>query len=217
MIKRNQNILRAVCAATLLGGVTLAMAAPRAAWAQATPPNVTLDLQDAPIRAALEQIFRSAKVDFGIDPTVQGYVNLKVTDIPFENALRLILRSSTTPLTYTKEGGVYLVKPRALDTGTTQPPAPEPGAGDDVRQRANFEQIELTYVDPADLAQLLGVTILRVGVRQPIGQGGGGQGGGFGGGGGLGGGGGFGGGGFGGGGGLGGGGFGGGFGGGRGF
>ncbi len=225
--------LRAVCAAALIGGATILCAAPKPAFAQAaTPPNVTLDLQDAPIRAALEQIFRAAKVDFGIDPSVIGYVNLKVTDIPFENALRLILRSSTTPLTYLKEGNVYLVRPRALadTTAVVQPPELDPGTQP---RRSNYEQIELTYIDPADLAQLLGITILRVGVRNQAqgGQGGqGGGGGGIGGGGGLGGGGGFGGGGFGGGGmgggggglggggGMGGGGFGGGgFGGGRGF
>src|SRR4051794_20424892 len=72
-------------------------------------PPVTLDLRDAPIRSALEEIFKSAKVDYSIDPGVAGFVTLKITEQPFENALRLILRSAQFPLTYTKESGVYIV------------------------------------------------------------------------------------------------------------
>jgi type II secretory pathway component HofQ len=127
-------------------------------------PNVTLDLQDAPIRGALEQIFRSAKVDFGIDPTVQGYVNLIVTDIPFENALRLVLRSSTTPLTYSVENGVYLVRPRTVASADPLPPAVF-AQETETRTPVKYDRIELTYADPADLAKLLNITMIPIFTR----------------------------------------------------
>ncbi len=127
-------------------------------------PNVTLDLQDAPIRTALEQIFRTAKLDYSIDPSVQGYVNLKVTDMPFENALRLILRSSTTPLTYSVDNGVYLVKPRTVSTTAPLPPAVF-AQETEVRAPAKYDRIELTYADPADLAKLLNITMIPIFTR----------------------------------------------------
>ena len=181
---------------------------------KAVLPTVTLDLRDAPIRAALEQIFNSAKLDYSIAPTVQGYVNLKITDQPFDNALKLILRSSTTPLTYSVTNGVCIVQPRTV-SDTSRDVAPPPSTAETTRTTNNYEQIELTYVDPADLSRLLSIQIIPVGARR--GQSRGGQGG-FGAGGFGGGSGGFGGGGLGGsGGGFGGGGFGGGFGGGGGI
>jgi hypothetical protein len=175
-------------------------------------PPVTLDLRDAPVRDALEQLFKSAKVDYSIDPGVAGFVTLKITEQPFENALRLILRSAQIPLTYTKEGGVYLVKIRELVAPPVVNTPTPPERDQQERVYQPLETIQLVYVDPADLSQVIGpITFIQFNVRgQQAGGGGGFGGGGFGGGfggGGLGGGG-FGGGGLGGG--LGGGGFGGG-------
>ncbi|MBC7805426.1 MAG: hypothetical protein H7145_04675 [Akkermansiaceae bacterium] len=133
--------------------------------AQPVPlPDLTLDFKDTPIRAALEEIFRLAKVDFGIDPSVQGYVNLKVTDMPFENALKLILRSSATPLTYSKDGGVYIVKPRTVSLTTPAPPVVARETTEAL-PRPEYDRIELTYADPVDLAQLLNITMIPIGTR----------------------------------------------------
>jgi type II secretory pathway component GspD/PulD (secretin) len=176
---------------------------------RAAPP-VTLDLRDAPIRDALEQIFKNAKVDYSIDPGVAGFVTLKITEQPFENALRLILRSAQTPLIYTKESGVYIVKIRQLAAATPTPPPAAPAVNQAEQVYQPLETIQLVYVDPADLSAALGpITFIRTNVRGQAAGGGrgglggggfgsGGFGGGFGGGG-LGGGGGFGGGGLGGG------------------
>lgn len=130
---------------------------------QVAPFNVTLDLKDTPLRAALEQLFRMVKVDYSIDPSVQGYVNLKVTDMPFENALKLILRSSSTPLTYLKDSGVYMVKPRTLSVST--PPPPTLALADEVPPKNSYDRIELTYADPVDLAQLMNITMIPIYTR----------------------------------------------------
>src|SRR5687768_6939640 len=83
----------------LSAAVVVAPVSAGSAFAQAQPPAperalppITLDLRDAPVRQALEQLFNNAKVDFSIANEVQGFVTLKITDQPFENALRLILR-----------------------------------------------------------------------------------------------------------------------------
>ena len=134
-----------------------------------TPPAVTVELRDAPVRDALVQIFTSAKVDYSIDPRVVGTVTLKVTDLPFESALKLILRSSPTPLTYSKDGGVYLVKPRVDTVAASVAASPAETQADFAPRKTNRESIELTYVDPMDLAQLLNITLLPIGTRQGIG------------------------------------------------
>ncbi len=191
--------------AVLVSGVGIALLAPGVtcvAHAQAagdTLPPVSLDLRDAPVRQALEQIFNSARAQYSIDPTVSGFVNLRIADQPFENALRLIMRSSTTPLTYTKENGVYIVRPRTLNTGAAGNggfDAPPPSADTAVSNKSIYEQIQLTYTDPYDLQGFLPnfklLTIFnRPAPQSNSGSGGGLGGGGFGGGGGLGGGGGF--------------------------
>ncbi len=186
-------------AAALTGALLLGPSFTAQAHAQAQPPAggngaperalppITLDLRDAPVRQALEQLFNNAKVDFSIANEVQGFVTLKITDQPFENALRLILRSSSIPLTFVRESGVYIVKPRVTEALTPEAPPPFDNT---VNQppTATYDQIQLTYIDPADLAGTLGITFIRSFTRQGQGQQGGGQGGGGGGLGGLGGG-----------------------------
>jgi type II secretory pathway component GspD/PulD (secretin) len=163
--------------ATLLtGGILLSPSLTVSAHAQAPEkalPPITLDLRDAPVRQALEQLFNNAKVDFSIANEVQGFVTLKITDQPFENALRLILRSSSIPLTFVRESGVYIVKPRIAETldpnAGAPPPITDPNAG--ALPAASYDQIQLTYIDSADLSGTLGITFIRSFTRQG-GQGG---------------------------------------------
>src|SRR5438045_2179417 len=80
---------------------------------------------------------------------VAGYVTWTITDQPFENALKLIMRSASLPLTYTRESGVFIVKPRPLDTGIAPPPVSAPDQTQQTRQYQPYEQIQLTYIDAA--------------------------------------------------------------------
>ena len=194
MTNRTGVVLSTVIA---LAGIGTLSAGPlaRSASAQAAAvapkqlPPISLDLRDAPIRQALEQLFSSAGVQFSIDNSVAGFVTLKIVDQPFDNALRVLLRSSSQPLTYTKENDVYFIKPRVIDTmaglNTAPPDAPNAlGAEDPNADNSRFEQIPLMYADAYDLNRVLGgITLLPTFVRESGGGGGGGgQGGGQGGG-----------------------------------
>src|ERR1051325_6347813 len=105
---RRQNIMKLTGAGGLaILGVGLAVGfAPVVSRAQAPAgtqqlPPVTLDLRDAPVRQALEQLFKNAKVQYVIDPAVQGYISsLNIKDQPFRNALNLIVRTASPPLSY---------------------------------------------------------------------------------------------------------------------
>ena len=142
---------------------------PPASPGPAAPNSVTLDVRDAPLRQVLIQLFQEAKLDYSIAPGVQGFVTLKVTDQPLESVLKLIFRSASAPLTYTVTNGVYEIKPRVvLPPQPTAPPSASLGETDPVYSGDNghhFAVIPLTYLDPYDVQQLLGVTLVPFGTR----------------------------------------------------
>lgn len=124
---------------------------------------ITLELRDTPIRDALTQMFNTAKVSYSIDPAVSGFVSIKVTELPFEDALRLVLRSATLPLTYTRESGVFLVKVRPITTEVTRvapPPATVAANTAPTTSGPQFEFLQLNYIDPYDLKDLLHLTFV---------------------------------------------------------
>ena len=116
--------------------------------------NITMELKDAPVRTSLEMIFKQAGIkNYVIDNSVSGFISMNLTDQPFENALKLIMRANTVPLSYTKENDVYIVKQR-ISTPTPQTrgfdPIPEK------RNSVNWEVIRLNYIDPFDLQSVFG-------------------------------------------------------------
>jgi type II secretory pathway component HofQ len=76
---------------------------------------VSLDFKDAPVRDALEQLFRTTNIQFSIDSRVNGLVTLKITDQPFQQVLHLLLRTATEPLKYIKRDGIFVILPRFVD------------------------------------------------------------------------------------------------------
>ena len=74
--------------------------------------TVTLRLDRAPIRAALEALFQGRGVNYTISPAVHGVVTATLQDVPFDVALRTLLRADNPPLTYSILDGIYQIKPR---------------------------------------------------------------------------------------------------------
>jgi hypothetical protein len=118
----------------------------------ADPPRISLELRDAPLRQALEQLFDSAGLQYQIDNEVRGFTTLKIREQPLESALKLLLRSGTQPLTYKIENGVYQVSVRRVSVTPPEPPAPTQPEG----TLAKWEFISLTYVDPMALTPFIG-------------------------------------------------------------
>jgi type II secretory pathway component GspD/PulD (secretin) len=152
---------------------------PKAGYSQqdSSVPNISIELNDSPIRTSLEMLFKQANIqNYVIDNNVAGFVSLRITDQPFENALKLIMRAATTPLTYIKENNVYIVKPRQI-TVSNPTPAPDLTQNDFLRNNVSFERIPLIFIDPMDLMGIFGnITFIRQFNRG--GGGGGGMGGG---------------------------------------
>lgn len=165
----------------LLVAATAIVVTPTAmAQQERNPSSITMDLKDAPIRTTLEMAFKQAGiVNYVIDNNVAGFVTMTITDQPFENALKLIMRAATVPLTYIKENNVYIVKPRQISQNTL-PATPDISQETAPTNNVSFERIPLTFIDPIDLMGAFG-NILYIRQFNRSGGGMGGMGGGMGG------------------------------------
>ena len=120
--------------------------------------NITMELKDAPVKTSLEMIFKQAGIkSYVIENSVYGVISMNLSDQPFENALKLIMRANTVPLTYTKENDVYIVKARRIAIEAN----PEPtNYSDLIVERTKistaWEKIHLNHIDPFDLQAVLG-------------------------------------------------------------
>ena len=115
--------------------------------------NITMELKDAPVRTSLEMIFKQAGIkSYVIDNSVYGVISMNLSEQPFENALKLVMRANTVPLTYTKENDVYIVKARVF----TEYKQPTPEITAEQPRGVMFEKIYLNYIDPFDLQAVLG-------------------------------------------------------------
>jgi len=74
--------------------------------------QISVKLDNADIRTALQQLFKSANVNYTLDQSVKGTVTASLTEMPFRTALDMILRTASTPLTYRMEHGIYSILPR---------------------------------------------------------------------------------------------------------
>lgn len=115
--------------------------------------NITMELKDAPVRTSLEMIFKQAGIkSYVIENSVYGVISMNLSEQPFENALKLVMRANTIPLTYTKENDVYIVKARVF----TEYKQPAPEITVEQPRGIMFEKIYLNHIDPFDLQAVLG-------------------------------------------------------------
>ena len=116
--------------------------------------NISVDLNDAPVRTTLEMMFKQAGIkNYVIENSVAGFVTMKLEDQPFENSLKLVMRAATVPLTYTKENDVWIVKQRIF---TETKPNPVPDIDINLPRTNSFEVIHLNFIDPFDLQSIFG-------------------------------------------------------------
>jgi hypothetical protein len=117
-----------------------------------------MELKDAPVRTSLEMIFKQAGIkSYVIENSVSGVISMNLSEQPFENALKLVMRANTIPLTYTKENDVYIVKARRIVIEAN----PEPTNYSDLimernRNSITWEVIRFNHIDPFDLQSIFG-------------------------------------------------------------
>jgi type IV pilus assembly protein PilQ len=70
---------------------------------------ISLDFQDTDLRSVLRTFADISGLNVVIDPTIQGTVDLKLTDVPWDQALDIILKANK--LGYVAEGPVIRIAP----------------------------------------------------------------------------------------------------------
>jgi type IV pilus assembly protein PilQ len=85
---------------------------PRAGQRQFTGHPVSLDFQGADLRAVLRTFAEISGLNIVIDPTVQGTVDVALRDVPWDQALDIILRANK--LGYAVDGTIVRIAPNAV-------------------------------------------------------------------------------------------------------
>lgn len=171
------------CSILLSLGLAAGLAAlPAQAQENAAQEKISLDLVDADLRDAVTLIFKDTPLNYTFaDGVYATNVTLKLDGVPRERALDILLKSKG--LQYSKEGGVYVIKPRpganpggmgvpggmavpggeampAGAPGVARPAATGAEAGGGAaapagKRESKLEQIKLTHLDPWYLIAVL--------------------------------------------------------------
>jgi type II secretory pathway component HofQ len=72
-----------------------------------TGEPISLDLKDADLKDVLKSFAELAKINIAVDPEVKGSVTIRLRDVPWDQALDVILR--TNGFGYVLEGNVLRV------------------------------------------------------------------------------------------------------------
>src|SRR5580700_9965726 len=144
--------------------------------------KIDLDLESTNLYYGLKLLFSQVKANFTIDESLKSLtVTAHLTQVPFRVALETLLKSTSTPLTYKVENGIYSVVPKVEEAA----PAPEtdnkeaPGTG--ANGGYKFGLIRPSNLSATDIVQAFGGHLVNVGYN-PAAYGSGGMGGGVGGG-----------------------------------
>jgi len=133
--------------------------------------SVSLDLESSSLYYGLKLLFTQAKCNFTIDESLKSLtVTAHLTDVPFRIALETLLKSTSMPLTYKLENGIYSVIPKIeepllkVDTGGAAP-------ANKSSEVARIRLVRVHNVSDLDIVQALGGTILNIGLIPGFGAG----------------------------------------------
>jgi type IV pilus assembly protein PilQ len=145
-------------------GLAAQPAAAQAAQAglPAQPPRytgnaVSLDFQGADLRAVLRTFSEISGLNMVIDPTIQGTVDVALRDVPWDQALDIILRANK--LGYVVDGTIVRVAPLTVladEEGQRRKLSEEQALAGELRVLTR----SLNYARAEDLRQLLTATVL---------------------------------------------------------
>ncbi len=141
-------VLLAVCLAATAG----------AAWAQqntGSDKNISINLQDTPVRTAVDMIYREAGLNYAFEGSIGGTVNVSLTDVPFDQALQVILRSAG--LTMRRENNTYMIGPKK-DVETVAQTSQDLVSADDteITRDTSLEKITINYADVMEIGSIFG-------------------------------------------------------------
>ena len=113
---------------------------------------VSLDFQGADLRAVLRTFAEISGLNIVIDPTVQGTVDVALRDVPWDQALDIILRANK--LGYVVDGTIVRIAPNAALKSEEDDRKALLDAQNDASQLSTLQR-QLSYAKGEDVAALL--------------------------------------------------------------
>jgi type IV pilus assembly protein PilQ len=124
----------------------------RAGQRQFTGHPVSLDFQGADLRAVLRTFAEISGLNIVIDPTVQGTVDVALRDVPWDQALDIILRANK--LGYAVDGTIVRIAPNAVLKSEEDERKALLEAQNDASQLGTLQR-QLSYARGEEVATLL--------------------------------------------------------------
>jgi type IV pilus assembly protein PilQ len=124
----------------------------RAGQRQFTGHPVSLDFQGADLRAVLRTFAEISGLNIVIDPTVQGTVDVALRDVPWDQALDIILRANK--LGYAVDGTIVRIAPNTVLKSEEDERKALLEAQNDASQLGTLQR-QLSYAKGEDVATLL--------------------------------------------------------------
>jgi type IV pilus secretin PilQ/predicted competence protein len=118
---------------------------------------VSLDFAGSDLRAVLRTFSEISGLNIVIDPTIQGTVDLKLTDVPWDQALEIILRANK--LGYAVDGTIVRIAPLTVladEEGQRRKLSEEQALAGELRVLTRA----LSYARAQDLREMLTQTVL---------------------------------------------------------
>lgn len=106
------------CALVMLAITGSTLMAYAATEGETQPPaekKVTLQFSNTPVVDAIDLLFKKAGYKYTIEAGVSGNITMRLTDVPFEQALNRMMEA--TRLEYVTTGGRYVIRPRQKAAG----------------------------------------------------------------------------------------------------
>lgn len=116
-------------------------------------PPVTIHFRDAPIREALDTLFKGTGKSYVIEPGITGMVTFSIKDTPFATALHTILKANG--LTCNVESGVYVIGRKIEKPEPYTPYQPVDLPGPVSESRIVVDKISIDYADVLEIAAIL--------------------------------------------------------------
>ena len=138
---------------------------------QYTGDPLSLDLDGVDLRAVLRTLADVSGLNMVIDPDVQGTVDIKLTDVPWDQALDVILRGNQ--LDYSVDGTIVRIsKIKTLEDENKARQAAAQAAAERQAQAGglSFETFPLSYAKAAEIAPLLEGLAAAVEIRAGAGR-----------------------------------------------
>ncbi|BCS33856.1 hypothetical protein TBR22_A30840 [Luteitalea sp. TBR-22] len=119
---------------------------------------ISLDFQGVDLRAVLRTFAEVTGLNLVIDPGVKGVVDVTLRDVPWDQALEMILRANQ--LAYSVDGTIVRIAPMA--TFSTEAADRRKQAEERLRELAvskkEYRTVRLSYANAKDVAQLVAKT-----------------------------------------------------------